>query len=85
MAETQLTQQEVQQLEGLRETLTRRSEAEAVGGIDICGIWQTAKPFWPLVVRAARLIPGVGNTVAEILQKIGDFLDLFCAGGGGNG
>jgi hypothetical protein len=85
MAENQLSEREAQQIEELHRRLTEQPQLEALGPADICGIWQQVKPYWPIIVKAVRLIPKVGNLVAEILEQIGQWLDRFCAGGGENG
>lgn len=70
MAEN-LTDQEGKQLEDLANELS----AIKVGAeIDPCGIWAKVKPFWPIILKAARLVPGL----VGILTALGIALDTLC-------
>jgi hypothetical protein len=70
-----LTELDVQQLRALHQELTA---AKALP--DPCAIWKRVKPFWPIILKAIRLIPVVGSIVADILDALGQALDTFCAG-----
>ena len=74
MADEAVTDQDVQQLTELQTKLT----APGVAAPDVCGIWRTIKPYWPIIIRVVRLIPKVGSIVASILEKLGRALDTFC-------
>ncbi|MDP9191539.1 MAG: hypothetical protein M3P06_07535 [Acidobacteriota bacterium] len=74
----QLTAHEEAQLKQLA-TEMDASRAEAVSIGDICTIWNKYKNYWPIIIKAAKLIPVFGGTIATFLEMIGNALDAFCA------
>ena len=82
MAEDQVTQREAQQIDELHRQVMELPKAAAVP--DICAIWRLIKPYWPLILKLIRLIPVVGGKIADILEILGNYLDLFCKTGGGS-
>lgn len=75
MAEGQVTQRDEQQIEELHKQLTARALPK---GVNICEVWAQIKSYWPIIVRLAKLIPKVGTKISEILEKLGQALDMFC-------
>lgn len=72
----EISQSDVQQLQELHDKLA----AKAFAATDICGVWNTIKPYWPIVLRVVKLIPRVGDVIAAILDRLGKALDAFCGG-----
>jgi hypothetical protein len=82
MADEHVSEHDAQQIAELHRKLLEQPRAEAAMAVDICGIWRLIKPYWPIIVRAAKLIPRIGNLVSEILDNLGQGLDHFCGSGG---
>jgi hypothetical protein len=78
MADEHVSEHDVQQITELHRALLEPPSAKAAATVDLCGVWRLIKPYWPIIVRAAKLIPKIGTLVSEILDKLGQGLDLFC-------
>jgi len=81
MADNQVSDRDVQQIEELHRKLQEQPTAKAEAAVDICGLWRLIKPFWSIILTLVRLIPRVGDKIADILQKLGQGLDAFCGNG----
>lgn len=75
MAEVNVTQEDVKQAEALERALPA---VQAAAAIDVCKAWGTLKPFWPWIIRVAKLIPKVGGAIAKALEFLGNALDTYC-------
>jgi hypothetical protein len=78
MAAEHVSEHDVQKITELHRALLAQPTTKALAAVDICGVWRTIKPYWPIIVRAAKLIPRIGTLISEILDKLGQGLDLFC-------
>jgi hypothetical protein len=78
MAENHVSEHDAQQIAELHRKLLEQPRLEAAKAFDICEYWRIAKPYWPIIVKAAKLIPKIGNLISDILEKLGKGFDLFC-------
>ena len=78
MADPQVTDHDAKQIDELHRKLSEHPQLKALGPIDICEVWRLIKPYWPLILKLVRHIPKVGDKIADILEKLGQWLDLFC-------
>jgi hypothetical protein len=82
MADEQMSDREVQEIRELHRELTERRKTAALTAVDICEIWRKIKPRWPIILKWVRRIPVAGDLIADILELLGEGLDIYCGSQG---
>lgn len=72
--ETQVTREDEAQAQALEKALSGASRE----GVDVCGLWNMVKPFWPWIISAVKKIPRIGAIIARALELLGQVLDAYC-------